>query len=253
MKNACMRQLLEDQMAVVNRKFTGLRLDEGRGECYSIVGILEFKSGYEGKEIEDSYNIEILIPDDYPDTVPRTRSVDGKVPKDFHTYPENLTFCTGAPLGEKLIFFEDPTLKGYIEKLLVPYLFSYSCLQKYGELPYSELGHGAPGILSYYKELFNTEDDFVALRIMTFLANGKYKGHYPCPCGKDKKLRDCHGSLILKMMKYHSKKDFEVEYINVFSLIKELHGDSPVFIQYIPNSMRNSFSRKRRRSRQNRR
>ena len=248
-----MRRLLEDQMGVVNRKFTGLPLDEGQGELYSVIGILEFKSEYEGKEIEDAYNIEILIPDDYPNTTPRTRGVDGKVPKEFHTYPENLTFCTGAPLCEKLVFFEHPVLISYIEKLLVPYLFSYSCLQKYGELPYGELGHGAPGILSYYKELFKAEDDFIALRIMTFLADGKYKGHYMCPCGSSRKLRECHGPLILKIMKYHSKREFEAEYINVFSLLKDIHGDSSMFIQYIPNGMRNSFLRKRRRGHLNRR
>lgn len=246
-KNVCVRQLLEEQMVVVNNKFAGLHLEEGLQERFSVTGILEFHSEYKDKEIEDAFNIEILIPDDFPNTVPRTRSVDGKVPKEFHTYPDNLTFCTGAPLCEKLVFFEDTVLISYIEKLLVPYLFSYSCMQKYGELPYGELGHGAPGILSYYKELFRTEDDFIVLRIMTFLADGKYKGHYPCPCGSNRKLRECHGPLILKIMNYHSRKEFEVEYMNIFSLLKGIHGDEPAFVQYIPNGIRNSFLRKRRR------
>lgn len=249
METVRMRQLLEEQVAEANCKFTGLQLNEGQDGRYSVAGILEFRSDYHDKEIEDAYNIEILIPDDYPSTAPRTRSVDGKVPQEFHTYPENLTFCTGAPLCEKLIFFEQPTLMNYIEKLLVPYLFSYSCLQKYGELPYGELGHGAPGILSFYKELFSVHDDYQALAMLTFLADYKYKGHYPCPCGNKKKLRDCHGPTILKGMKYHSKKEFEVECMSVFVYLKETDKNDPELFQYIPNSMRIAFVRKHRKSR----
>ena len=219
MKKLCLQQLLEEQAAEINRKFTGLHLNEGLDGKYSVSGILEFRSEYNDKEVEDAYNIEILIPDDYPDTVPRTRSVDGKVPKEFHTYPDNLTFCTGAPLYEKLIFFEQPTLIGYVEKLLVPYLFSHSYLQKYGELPYGELEHGAPGILVFYKELFCVDDDYAALAILAFLADGKYKGHYPCPCGSKKIVRSCHGPVMLKAMKYHSKKEFEIEYLSIFAYL----------------------------------
>jgi len=248
MGSMCFRQRLEEQVVEANRKFSGLRLNESQEGKYSVTGILEFWSSYHDKEIEDAYNIEILIPDDYPETVPRSRSVDGKVPKEFHTYRENMTFCTGAPLREKFIFFENPVLISYIEKLLIPYLFSYSCLLKYGELPYGELRHGAPGILEFYKKLFDVEDDLVALAMMSFLADYKYKGHYSCPCGSKDKLRDCHGSVILEAMKYHSKKECEVDYLNIFTYLNETKENNRRLVQYIPNRMRNSFFRKRRRN-----
>ena len=92
-----------------------------------------------------------------------------------------MTFSTAAPLFEKLKFFGQPTLMVYIEKFLVPYLFSYSCLQKYEELPYGELGHGAPGILNSYKELFCADDDYAVLGILAFLANGRHKKHTNVP------------------------------------------------------------------------
>jgi hypothetical protein len=239
----CLQQLLEDQIAEVNRKFTGLHLQGNQKEHYTVAGILEFHVAYEDKRVEDAYNVEIQIADDYPCTVPRTSSADGKVPKEFHTYPENMTFCTAAPLIEKLKFFEHPTLKNYIEKLLIPYLFSYSCLQKYGELPYGDLGHGAPGILNSYKELFCVYDDFVVLGILKFLAYGKYKGHYPCPCGSKRKLRECHSSLIHKVIKYHSKKEFESEYRIVFMHLMEIYKEISGFAQYIPSKLKRVLRR----------
>lgn len=230
--------LLEEQINDVQNEFCNLCLKRTESGQYCVNGILEFKGEYNQKIIFDAYNIEILIPKDYPKILPRTRSVDGKIPEVFHTYPEEKTFCLGAPLAEKLIFFEKPDLINYIKKLLIPYLFSYSYLQEYGELPYGDLGHGAPGILSFYKELFGIDNDLTVLGILTFLTNGKYRGHLLCPCGSNTKLRDCHGPLICKIMKYHSLKEFEYDHAMIFTSLEKQHSNNSLFVQYIPNRIK---------------
>lgn len=180
--------LLQEQIAEVQQEFSGLTLESSHDDCYVIRGILSFDGQYEDKKAGGDYGIEITIPNNYPESIPVTRSVDGKIPESFHTYPPNKTFCLGLPLAERMTFAENHTLMGYIKKLVIPYLFSYSYLKEHDELPYGDLDHGAPGKIRFYKDLFKVEY-LEVLGFLKLLADNRYKGHFPCPCHSNRKLR----------------------------------------------------------------
>ena len=46
------------------------------------------------------------------------------------------------------------TISDFIERYLLPYLYSYTYYKKYGKVPFGEREHGSFGIISFYKEYF---------------------------------------------------------------------------------------------------
>ena len=56
------------------------------------------------------------------------------------------------------------------------------------------------GDLEYIKELFNVKEWGQVFDIMHFIANFSYRGHLLCPCGSGKRLRNCHGDILMKVM-----------------------------------------------------
>jgi len=238
--------LLQEQMAEVQQEFSGLTLESSNNGCHLVKGILRFDGEYEDKKAGGDYGVEITIPHNYPKSVPVTRSIDGKIPESFHTHPKDKTLCLGVPLAERMTFAKNPTLMGYIKKLVIPFLFSYSYLMDHDELPYGDLDHGAPGKLRFYKDLFDVED-FEVLGFLKLLADDRYKGHFSCPCGSSRKLRDCHGPLLLKIMQLYSSDNFMTDYIEIFQYLFERQEDKGVFRQYIPDRIKNAHNKRRKR------
>ena len=191
-----------NELKVIYQDF---RLFREEGETH-IVGDLPFSATYNGKSpIIDQYKIKILLPKDYPNSPPKSMECDGRIPKSFHTNPD-ATLCLGAPLEVRMKF--NGNLLDYVKKLVIPYLYSYSFYEKYGEMPYGELSHGGRGILESYQELFDLTSSKCILNLLEILATGKFRGHLDCPCGSRMKLRKCHGPQLIQLSNYQTKFDF---------------------------------------------
>ena len=127
-------------------------------------GNLVFSADYEGKFASGNYGIKILVPEDYPETVPTVIETGGKIADDFHRNKPSGDLCLGAPFAVRQLWKESPNLLGFVEKLVIPFLFSHAYRTSYGKMPYGELAHGTDGILQYYYEYFrtNNRDEVVA-------------------------------------------------------------------------------------------
>ena len=75
--------------------------------------------------------------------------------------------------------------------------------------PFGQWAHGARGVFQFYRELLHTSDLGVMTTYLDYLAAKKVKGHWPCPCRKGKKLRDCHFEQIKELRGKISRKDAE--------------------------------------------
>jgi hypothetical protein len=79
---------------------------------------------------------------------------------------------------------------------LIGLLFGFwvsQLLVEQGKLwPFGERPHGVPGLLESYGELIGTTDARSLLRYLDYLSKETVKGHWECPCGSKKRLRDCH-------------------------------------------------------------
>jgi len=215
-KNA---ELIKEQAILVTNKYDGLEFCEIGDGLFLIKGVLAFEGDYEGMVITDAFDIEIQIPPRYPDTLPVVKETGYRIPREFHTNPEDNTLCLAAPLAAKLQFALDRTLLGFIEHLVIPFLFNYVHLQKNGVLPFGERSHGAKGILEFYSEFFQCPDLGVILKLLKILGTHEYLGFEKCPCKSGKNLRNCHGRQLLKCMQLQSTQDFMVEYWGILRLL----------------------------------
>jgi hypothetical protein len=106
--------------------------------------------------------------------------------------------------------------------LLVPYLYNYSCYKHHGKTPNGEWAHGAEGVLADYRERFNVQNDSDVPSLLRVLVEDIYRGHIPCPCGSNKRLRKCHGD-ILRTMK-STEYDFTMDYLMILADLKKRQG-----------------------------
>ena len=220
-----LHDVLVEQMRDVHKVFPSLILEKGEGGQFTIHGTLGFRMEKDGKEVEDSYQLTVTIPPDYPRTVPTVKETGERIPEAFHTYPGDHTLCLGAPLAVAMTFAQHRTLLGYLRDQVVPHLFSHSYKQRYGAMPHGELAHGGEGIFQYYSQLFGVDQAMMVLGFLRILAEDDYKGHKPCPCNSGQKLRECHGPQLLAIKPCLSKDGFMADYL---SILKHVKGDHSI-------------------------
>lgn len=221
------KQLLEEHIITLNQKFPGFAYKQ-KNDRDLVSGTLPFCVSYNDRAIKDEYEIEILIPDDYPNRPPTVRETKGKIPEEFHrNLDDDSTLCLGAPIAVAKKFKENPGLLHFVEQQVIPYLFSYSYYKEYDELPYGELPHGGEGILKHYREIFNISDGISVLGLLRILADDAYRGHHDCPCGSGKRVRNCHGNILRDIKNHQNPDDFLYEYEQVGECILKSNKKIP--------------------------
>lgn len=146
------------------------------------------------------YSVHVMIPGSYPQDFPLVYETGGRIPRelDYHISKEGLAclflpelrtkvFPVGAPL---LDFFTGPVYQYFLGQALV---------ERGEQWPFGEWRHGADGTYDYYSDRLNTNDIHTIIRYIEALATKKQKGYKPCPCGNEKKLRECHGFFVHKL------------------------------------------------------
>ena len=129
-------------------------------------------------------------------------------------------FCLGAPVEVRLRFAQHRNLLRFIEDQVIPYLFTYSYKNRYGELPFGELEHGYEGLLQYYKEFFETSM-IGAMKLLKCLADDCASPLMACPCGSDRRLEACHGPRLAALESHLSSREFERE---LWAIIRRLRA-----------------------------
>lgn len=186
----------------------GLKLCDNVYAIYS--GKIAFSANYEDLGlIDDEFEVEIMFPIDGTEKVPSAKEIGGRIPRDidFHVGSDGI-MCLGAPLDLKRKFIEQPSLHSFIDKVLIPFLYSFSFKEKHGYMPFGELSHGGKGIAEYYRELFETDSDVAVLELLKILVEDNYRGHLPCPCKSQNRLRNCHGKQIREIKDQQTREDF---------------------------------------------
>ena len=236
--------MLQDQVEALRARFPGLDLRTRDDGQLVVSGVLGFSVTHEGQTIETEYAIEIVIPKDCPDAVPGVFEVGGRIPEDFHKLTDG-SLCLGAPLEVQVSFASNPTLLGFVEYQLIPYLFSHAWWERSEKMPFGEREHGTAGILQSYQELFGTNDTIPTLNLLRILADDNYRGHTLCPCGSGSKLRHCHGSTLLRLKQHRSKQRFLLDHIDI---LHHVFSSDPSLnlCELAANSIRKKSHRRRR-------
>ena len=191
-------QFLLDYPKMANRPALGTHL--------RLKGIFEFIGNHPTHgQVEDAFGLQIDVPAAFPREIPEVKEIGGRIPRigDFHINGDG-SLCLGSHLRLLLKLNEAPTLVGFAERCLVPYLYAISKkLTNGGKLVFGELAHEGPGMLQDYAQLFGltTEDQtHYALELL-----GKKKrvaNKLRCPCGCKLRLGRC--KLNRRLLRYRS-------------------------------------------------
>jgi hypothetical protein len=179
-----------------------------------VEGVLDLHAEYDGEERRDAFEVRIVAPADYPDSMPsltetagRTAAVAAKYrivdQSDLHRNPGAGTACLCVKQEEPVRFPRGANLSQFIEGLVVPYLFGLSHFDEHGKWPWPDRSHGALGTIEYYAEcagdpsadsinetLDLLKDDPVWRALRKQLR--KPSAMRFCVCGSGKPISRCH-------------------------------------------------------------
>jgi len=175
--------------------YPGMSTAPYSGEGVCLRGEFIFRARISGnEEIEDNYNLEIIVPSKYPQALPKVNEVGKRIPRNgnFHTNPDG-SLCLGSPLRLLSKIFDSSDLCRFANKCLVPYLYAVSCkLRNGGNFILGELAHGDQGILDDYAQMLDLQESAQIKQAIQLLGVKKRVANKrPCPCGCGKRLGSC--------------------------------------------------------------
>lgn len=192
------------ELEKINEKYnlTGFKQEDG----YLFYGDIKLNHKYNGIILKNSLYISMFVPFTFPNELPIVKDITKKINSNFHKNSDDI-LCLACDVE---IFYElkknlDVSICDFIEKFLIPYLYSYTYYEKYKRVPYGDRKHGSAGILEFYKDYFDLFDDKKALSLLKYMSLNKYRGHDLCPCNSGYKIRKCHGMKILRLLEIVGK------------------------------------------------
>jgi len=139
----------------------------------------------------DRFQIEIGFPDTYPDEMPSVTETGGRIPRilDRHVFPKSGIACLQVP--EEWLLMPNRSFRQFLEVPVRNYFLGQALVELGQPWPFGERGHGVNGLYQAYGEIIGETDPEKILRTITLLGAREIKGHRQCPCGSNKRLRDC--------------------------------------------------------------
>jgi hypothetical protein len=165
-----------------------------------LAGTLAFVAdGPGGNRISDEYHVRLTVPRRFPAGIPNVWETAGRIPPDYHKLNDG-TLCLGAPTTIQLLVYRHPSLLGFVEQCLIPYLYGRSYYEMHGTMPFGELDHGAKGLRQDLAALFGTSDHR-AVHAFVRLAGMKRRlaNKQPCPCASGQRIGRCHHRTINRL------------------------------------------------------
>lgn len=180
-------------------------------EYIKITGTIQFNRKYNEISITDEYTIQILFPFNYPKKLPIVKEINKRIPSDpdFHNDKGVAGFCFGVPADILRKISHDNTFKFYISEIIIPFLYAHSFYEQYKQYPWPTRSHYQAGLIEFYKEFFQLPDENTAQNFLSEIKKYKntIKGHILCPCGSNKKFRNCHQKLYNKLIQFYPQKN----------------------------------------------
>jgi hypothetical protein len=143
-------------------------------------------------DIEDTFDLEIVIPRCFPARPPRAYDRGERIPGDYHRLLDK-ALCLASPLRIALAVRREPALLAFARRFLIPYLYRFSHIDKFGCDPWPDLPHGVPGIIADYSRLLGATSPHLCVEFIALLGKRKrIANKRPCPCGSGHRLGKCH-------------------------------------------------------------
>lgn len=122
--------------------------------------------------------ITIVLTNGYPEIAPKVFDFYNIIPKDknnrFHINQDN-SLCMTHPIKLYQLYNKNTKLKEFVEKLVIPFYYSFFYYKETQKMPYGEYSHGLQGHIEAVKEYFKLDEDSDIEKIYSILNNNKYK------------------------------------------------------------------------------
>lgn len=190
-----------DALARVKREVLSrhprLRFEETNGAVI-LCGVFEVR---EGDVVVDEYQVDVELPSDTERGIPVVRETGNRIPRDIdrHVITAEGTLCVVLP---EAYWNDNPrglSLAEFLDGPLREHLAGQSLVDMEQPWPAGEWGHGIKGVLEFYFQVLKTKEPKAFVGLLELLARREAKGHWDCPCGSGKRLRNCHGPTIFNL------------------------------------------------------
>jgi hypothetical protein len=182
------------------REQPGLRLAPSRNGLVRLSGTLSFSAERPGlKRISDSFEVELVVPKEFPRELPIAREVGGRIPARFHTNHDG-GLCLGSPTRQLLAIRGEPNLPAFVRNCLIPYFYGFAYDTLHGTMPFGELAHGRQGLCDDFRSLFAVANDTAAIEMVRLAGmNKRVANKLSCPCGSGLRLGKCHNNIVNRL------------------------------------------------------
>lgn len=178
---------LEEQIA---REFPDLRFSEHDNNLV-LAGVYPL---LDNGRVVDRYHIEVVVPPGGPQSgIPVVREIAERIPRtsDRHMNRDG-TACLFVP---ESFWYEYPNgmnLLSYLKGPILGFLVGQSLTEDGRGWPWGVRPHGNAGIVDFYASFLGTSDPERVKACLEMLTSKKLKGHWHCPCGSGRSVRECH-------------------------------------------------------------
>lgn len=180
----------------VEELYPDLRLED-RGSAVVLSGYYPLS---EGGRVWDRYHVEVALPKDSPRHLPQVREINGRIPHeaDRHVFTDTKTACVVLPDAFWYEFPDGLSLLEFVNGPLRSYLANQSLIEQGHDDVWAngEWSHGAAGIYEFYRGILGAVDPVQVAEFLRLVNLETVKGHWQCPCGSQKRLRNCHGPVV---------------------------------------------------------
>lgn len=140
-----------------------------------------------------AYEIRVTLKEDFPESEPVVFETAGRIPPtaDRHVYPDAGNCCITV-WEHWLATATDRSFAAYMNGPFRQYFLSQFVFETTGKWPLGEHAHGLPGLEEAYLHALGINDLNKLVPYLKNLSHSSPKGHWKCPCGSGKRLRNCH-------------------------------------------------------------
>lgn len=158
----------------------------------------------EHPQVSDSYRLRIIIPEEYPRDLPSVIELGMRIPRlaDFHVNGDG-TLCLGSRLSLMARVQTEPTITGFANKCIVPYLYAMTLkLNHKVGFVFGELQHGVRGEIYDYKDLLGLDEQSQVIpALLCILKKKRIANKLPCPCQCGKRLGKCRYNATIRNLR----------------------------------------------------
>jgi hypothetical protein len=188
------RAWFEENPALLEEVRTSISADQPDLRLAIVDGFVSARGSYalhDGEVVLDRYQVEIRFPREYPNALPVVEEIGGRIPRtaDRHVSSDG-TACLLVP--EEWLLSQDPSFKAFLSGPMKNFFLGQFLVDAGMPWPFGQRSHGREGLIEAYMQLLGINDSNRVAAYLDCLRKKALKGHFDCPCGSNKRLRNCH-------------------------------------------------------------